>query len=86
VRALQVRFLPIGGVATQAHTLRFSSDGRYLVVLDAYTRAVMQYKLRPVTPEPAPVIRVNVADPKSTLVLESVSAKGEVDSKTETKA
>jgi hypothetical protein len=39
-------YILLGGIATQAMQLAFSSDGRYLVMLDSYTRAVLQVALR----------------------------------------
>jgi len=63
----EVRFVPITGIATQAHSIRFSSDGRYLVCLDAYTRAVTQYTLRPIVPEAAPVMNKKKGNQVSSL-------------------
>ncbi len=37
----------IPGVATHCSRLAFSSDGRFLVVLDSFTRAVLQFGLDP---------------------------------------
>ena len=39
-------FVELGGIATQASNMAFSSDGRYLVMLDAFTRAVVTVALR----------------------------------------
>ena len=39
------QYLLIRGVATQASRLCFSSDGKYLLVLDTFTRALLQYKI-----------------------------------------
>ena len=39
-------YILLGGVATQAAQMAFSSDGRYLVILDSYTRAILQVSLR----------------------------------------
>lgn len=39
-------YILLGGIATQAAQMAFSSDGRYLVLLDSYTRAVLQVSLR----------------------------------------
>jgi hypothetical protein len=39
-------FVSLGGIATQASNMAFSSDGRYLIMLDAYTRAIITVALR----------------------------------------
>lgn len=39
-------YVPLGGIATQASNMAFSSDGRYLVMLDAFSRAIITVALR----------------------------------------
>jgi len=45
------KYVKISGISTQAHRMRFSCDSRYLVAMDAYTRTVVQYALKPNIPQ-----------------------------------
>lgn len=42
---LQGSFLTLAGVASDATRLRFTADGRHLIILDSRTRSVLQYKV-----------------------------------------
>lgn len=45
------KYITVKGTATQAHRMAFSSDGRYLIILDSFTRTIMQYTLKPIVDE-----------------------------------
>ena len=44
-QTLESKSLTLGGIATQATKLLFTDDNQYLLLLDSYQRAIIQYKL-----------------------------------------
>ncbi len=82
-------YILLGGIATQAAQMAFSSDGRYLVLLDTYTRAILQVSLRGHLAEAGMVPRSItsgarvVGSVKVKNEAEKAEQKGVVESKTE---
>ena len=75
-------YILLGGIATQAAQMAFSSDGRYLVLLDSYTRAIIQVSLRGHLAEAGMVPRSVTSGAR---VVGSVKVKKEDNNKTDQK-